>query len=180
LAITDGWMIYRPDPNLTRNVDNPRPPGNPPLGIDPRNGKLSTSDPNNLLEAARRKCEIDRQTLSNLDDESRLRTIMDEANRSNTSFYPVDPRGLVVFDEGIVPSGAIGAATLPPTLRPEDETRRLRAREQGLRRLAEGTDGTAVVGTNMIEEALRHVVDNLSSYYLLGYYSTGKLDGRFH
>src|SRR6185295_12375848 len=28
--------------------------------------------------------------------------------------------------------------------------------------------------------ALRRVVDDLSSYYLLGYYSTGKLDGKFH
>jgi len=186
LAISDGWLIYRPNPNLTRPLvdaqGNPAlpPPGTPPLGVDPRNGKLSTTDPNNLGEAAMRKCELDRQTLANLDDESRLRTIMDEANRSNTSFYPVDPRGLVVFDESIVPSGQVGSASANPTLRPEEENRRLIARAEGLRRLAEGTDGTAIVGTNMIEKALRRVVDDLSSYYLLGYYSTGKLDGKFH
>jgi hypothetical protein len=32
----------------------------------------------------------------------------------------------------------------------------------------------------MIREALRRVVEDLNSYYLLGYYSTGKLDGKFH
>ena len=182
LAITDGWLIYRPNPNLTRPLGdgNNRPPGSPPIGIDPRSGKLSTADPNNLGEAAMRKCELDRQTLANLDDESRLRTILDEANRSNTSFYPVDPRGLVVFDEGIVPSAAVGSMPANPTLRPDVDSARLTARSQALRRLAEGTDGTAIVGTNMIAAALRRVVDDLSSYYLLGYYSTGRLDGKFH
>jgi VWFA-related protein len=186
LAITDGWLIYRPNSTLVRPLvdDKGNPtmpaPGNAPIGIDPRSGRLSTADPNNLAEAALRKCEIDRQALSMLDHDARLRTIIEEANRSNTSFYPVDPRGLVVFDEGIVPSAQVGPPSANPTLRPEVETSRLRAREDGLRRLAEGTDGTAVIGTNMIREALRRVVEDLNSYYLLGYYSTGKLDGRFH
>ena len=182
LAITDGWLIYRPNQNLTRPLQNAQPPGNPPLGIDPRTGRLSSSgDPNTSSDAARRKCELDRQSLANIDDESRLRTIMDEANRSNTAFYPVDPRGLVVFDEGIVPSAGVGIGpSANPTLTPQQESTRLRAREQTLRRLAEGTDGTAIVGTNNIAGALNRVVDDLSTYYLLGYYSTGKLDGKFH
>jgi VWFA-related protein len=186
LAITDGWMIYRPNSNLTRPLvddkGNPTvsPPGSPPIGIDPRSGKLSTAGPNNLGEAAMRKCELDRQTLANIDNESRLRTILEEANRSNTSFYPVDPRGLVVFDEGIVPSAGAGPMSANPTLRLDVDSARLTARSQALRRLAEGTDGTAIVGTNNIAAALRRVVDDLSSYYLLGYYSTGKLDGKFH
>jgi VWFA-related protein len=186
LAITDGWMLYRPNPNLTRPLTDPngnpavQPPGAPPIGIDPRSGKLSTAGPNDLGDAARRKCELDRQALSNLDNETRLTTIINEANRSNTAFYPVDPRGLVVFDEGIVPSGQVGSGASNPTLPLEEENRRLRVRADGLRRLAEGTDGTAIVGTNNIAAALRRVVDDLSSYYLLGYYSTGKLDGKFH
>jgi VWFA-related protein len=187
LAITDGWLIYRPNSNLTRSLvdgaGNPTvsPPGNPPIGVDPRSGRLSTADPNNLAGSALRKCELDRQTLANIDDESRLRTIMDEANRSNTSFYPVDPRGLAVWDEGIVPSAAISSPTgVTAPLSPEQDSAQLTARAQNLRRLAENTDGAAIVGTNNIEPALRRVVDDLSSYYLLGYYSTGKLDGRFH
>jgi VWFA-related protein len=185
LAITDGWLMYRPNSSLVRPLTdgngNPTvtPPGNPPIGVDPRSGKLSTSNPNDF-DATQRKCELDRQTLSNLDDDTRMRTIINEANRSNTAFYPVDPRGLVVFDEGIVPSAQVGSAVSNPTLTPTEEANRLRAREQALRLLAEGTDGTAIVGTNNIAAALRRVVDDLSSYYLLGYYSTGKLDGRFH
>jgi hypothetical protein len=183
LAITDGWLIYRPNSNLARPLSNAPAPGNPPIGLDPRSGRLTTSsrDLNDTIDATRRKCELDRQALANLDDEPRLRNIIDEANRSNTAFYPVDPRGLVVFDEGIVPSAGVGVGpSANPTLPIQEETARLRAREQGLRLLAEGTDGTAIVGTNKIQEALRRVVDDLSSYYLLGYYSSGKLDGKFH
>jgi hypothetical protein len=54
------------------------------------------------------------------------------------------------------------------------------ARQQSLRTLAFDTDGMAIVATNDIPAALRRVADDLSSYYLLGYYSTGKLDGKFH
>jgi VWFA-related protein len=183
LAITDGWLIYRPNSNLDRPLKNASPPGNPPIGIDPRTGRLSTQSPDTeqYPDAARRKCEIDRQTLSNIDDETRLRTIIEEANRSNTAFYPVDPRGLTVFDEGIVPSPGVGVGLeANPPLTGQEEMARLRARETGLRRLAEGTDGTAIIGSNNIAGPLRRVIDDLSSYYLLGYYSTGKLDGKFH
>ena len=33
-----------------------------------------------------------------LNNEAVFRTLLDRANRSNVSFYSVDPRGLVVFD----------------------------------------------------------------------------------
>jgi hypothetical protein len=46
-------------------------------------------------------------------------------------------------------------------------------------RLAEATDGIAVVNTNDLGRGLRRIADDLSSYYLLGYYSSGRLDGRF-
>ena len=41
-------------------------------------------------------------------------------------------------------------------------------------------DGLAVVNSNDLEKGLRRMADDLTSYYLLGYYSTNaKLDGRF-
>src|SRR5207249_6377796 len=46
--------------------------------------------------------------------------------------------------------------------------------------LAEATDGLAIVNTNDLSGGMRRVVADLSSYYLLGYYSNGKLDGKFH
>ena len=46
--------------------------------------------------------------LSKLDNRQRFLSILNEANRGNTSFYPVDPRGLTVFDENIVPAANVG------------------------------------------------------------------------
>ena len=57
---------------------------------------------------------------------------------------------------------------------------RLRARIESLQTMAENTDGIAIVNSNDLDRGLRRVVDDLTSYYLLGYYSTNsKLDGRF-
>src|SRR5215475_4139077 len=36
LAITDGWLIYRPNSNLARPLPNADPPSTPPIGVDPR------------------------------------------------------------------------------------------------------------------------------------------------
>ena len=51
---------------------------------------------------------------------------------------------------------------------------RLRARIDSLRTMAENTDGLAIVNSNDIDRGLRRVVDDLTSYYLLGYYSTNR------
>ena len=60
------------------------------------------------------------------------------------------------------------------------DSQNLAARQDSLRQLAADTDGLAVVNTNQIDNALKRIVADLSSYYLLGYYSTNtKLDGRF-
>ena len=96
---------------------------------------------------------------------------MQRANRANVSFYPVDARGLVVFDE------PIGPRRPPP---PSVDAARLRSRQETLRTLAENTDGFAIINTNAIDKALERVVQDTGAYYLLGYYSTNtKLDGRF-
>ena len=56
----------------------------------------------------------------------------------------------------------------------------LRTRQNGLRLLADETDGVAIVNTNNINPLLKKVVDDMSSYYLMTYASTNtKLDGRF-
>ena len=49
-----------------------------------------------------------------------------------------------------------------------------------MRTLAEATDGLAVMGSNDLDKGLRRISDDLTSYYLLGYYSTNtKLDGGY-
>jgi VWFA-related protein len=180
ITITDGWLLYTPNRNLARPLDNARPPTTG-VNIDPRNGRLTTKDTPNTTGGIRASCEADRYTLSELNDEQRIRTIFDEANRANVSFYPIDPRGLVVFDEPIVPTAGVGfGPSANPTLPPAVDNARVMGRSNSLRMLAESTDGLAIVGSNDIEKGFKRITDDLSSYYLLGYYSTGKLDGRFH
>jgi VWFA-related protein len=170
ITITDGWILFRPNPALTRQVDD-RPPPLPPITTDPRNGRLTTKDPSVTFAGARSQCEQDRIGLSQLDDQTQFERLLDQANRANASFYPVDPRGLAAFDSPIGPDP-------PPSL--QVDSARLRQRSTSLRTMAVDTDGIAVVGTNEISRGLKRVVDDLSSYYLLGYYSTNtKLDGKF-
>jgi VWFA-related protein len=180
ITITDGWLLYGPNRNLARPLDNAAPPV-AAVNIDPRNGRLTTKDTPNTTGGIRASCEADRYTLSELNDDQRIRTIFDEANRANVSFYPIDPRGLVVFDEPIVPNAGVGfGPSANPTLAPTVDNARVIGRSNSLRMLAESTDGLAIVGSNDIEKGFKRITDDLSSYYLLGYYSTGKLDGRFH
>jgi VWFA-related protein len=181
ITITDGWLLYGPNRNLARPLENIGAPPVPGINIDPRNGKLTNKDTVNKTDNTLASCESDRYVLSELNNDQRMRTIFDEANRANVSFYPVDPRGLAVFDEQIVPTAGVGSGIFAnPTLSPEADRARLVGRSTSLRSLAEATDGLAIVGTNNIENGFKRIINDMSAYYLLGYYSTGKLDGRFH
>jgi VWFA-related protein len=141
-----------------------------PIGVDPT-GRLATGDRNNPYFAAMQECDRDRILLAELDSERRFRDILDEANRSNASFYPIEPRGLPVFDADIGPNP-------PPPVTVDFQN--LRNRQDTLYTLAAATDGTAVINSNDIDAGLKRVVADLSSYYLLSYSSTNsRLDGRF-
>jgi len=180
IAITDGWRLYERNNVLARPIDGQVPTG-PVIGVNPATGTLGTRPSESTGRTSSADCERDRYALSQLDDAQQFRSMLDEANRANTSFYPIDPRGLVVFDEDIVPAAGVGAGiNANPTISPSEDRARLFARNTSLRTLAEATDGLAVLDTNDLSRGLRRIVDDLSSYYLLGYYSTGRLDGRFH
>src|SRR4051795_3221128 len=172
IAISDGWRLFRQDSDLInrRTSCTTSIPGL--VGVDPRSGKLSAKpQPTDLFNTANPDiCERDRVQLGMLDDEAEFRSLLDEANGANTSFYPVDPRGLVVFDEPIdkMRTGlpAPGSTTItPPTV---DNARR-RDRLTSLQTLAENTDGLAIVNSNNLAGGMKRIVDDLSSYYLLGY-----------
>ena len=54
------------------------------------------------------------------------------------------------------------------------------AKNGGMQTLAENTDGFAMFGTDELQQGMQRIVDDMSSYYLLGYYSTNpKADGSF-
>ncbi len=179
ITVSDGWRLYGPNAALVRPIDGGVPTG-PDVGIDPRTGQL-TARQTQRGNTSPNDCERDRFALSQLDDQQRFRVILDEANRANASFYPIDPRGLAVFDEDIVPAAGVGVGmNANPTVSIVEDQARLTARHTSLRTLADATDGVAVVDTNDLARGLRRIVDDLTSYYLLGYYSGGKLDGKFH
>jgi VWFA-related protein len=167
LAISDGWLLFRPNPRLVRPLACRTSPPDNPAGVDPRNGRLTTKDAG--ARGIDAKCEVDRTTDAQLDNDQTFRELLDEANRANASFYPIDPRGLPVFDTPISDPAA-----------PRADAAMLRNRATSLRTLAEATDGLALLNSNDLAGSFRRIVNDLSSYYLLGYYSAGKLDGRFH
>jgi VWFA-related protein len=170
VVVTEGWQLFRPNANLTSGDDRAtiRPEDvlrRPPRPAPSDNG-TSTMRGNERVE-----CEADRVALAALDHTQRLRDITDEANRGNVTFYPVYARGLVAFDSPIGPDR-------PPSIR--EDASNLRVKQDGLRFLADSTDGSSLINTNNIDGGLQRIVDDLSSYYLFGYYSTNaKLDGRF-
>jgi len=107
------------------------------------------------------------------------RDLLSAATRANVAIYGVDPRGL-----GGLAQESIEVASLP-----QDNTvgigtgsfqNELRLGQDSLRVLGSETGGFAVVNSNDFEGAFQRIVDDNSSYYVLGYYATNeKRDGRF-
>jgi VWFA-related protein len=175
LVISTGWPLFRPSNALERPLVDPMTgqshiPGPPPVGVGPGGKIIVGDDPRNL--SVMHQCDRDRMELANIDDWQRFRNLTQDANRANVSFYPVDPRGLVAFDS------PIGPRQPPP---PALDWAILRERQNNLRTMAEETDGLAVVNTSDLNAGLRRITDDLTSYYLLGYYTTNPaLDGKYH
>ena len=179
IAVTDGWLLYGPEPSL-RDIrkddyghDVDPVPGTPTTpGVGP-GGTLTKQVDRDLRTGItdRTECWKDQMELSMLDDHKYFQDIFGEANRANVSFYPIDPRGLTVFDTPIGPD---------PPLTPTADYARLKGRQETLYTLAVNTDGIALMDSNNLTMQMRRIADDLTSYYLLGYYSTNsKLDGRF-
>jgi VWFA-related protein len=106
-------------------------------------------------------------------DPRQLQEITREANRYNTSIYPLDPRGLVAGDTDVAATIRPGCGQVQPT--------RLRLTQDTLRELADETDGRAIVNRNALAEGLAQILRDSSLYYLLGYSSTAsQADGKFH
>jgi VWFA-related protein len=178
LAITEGWVLYRPDARVTMVREDPftgkyeRVPGTPPIIVD-EHGTLRIDGPDRSRPGApsQTACDRDRLTLASIDNDHYFRNLLDAANRNNASFYPIDPRGLAVFDYPLGPDRLLSLVA---------DQASLRQRLDVLRTLADNTDGMAVLNSNDLDAGLRRVADDLTSYYLLGYYSSNAtLDGTY-
>src|SRR5262245_2295088 len=89
-----------------------------------------------------------------------LNEVARQANRSNATFYTIDPRGLVAGQD------------LDEQVDPTEWDTHLRKTQDTLRVLAEQTGGLAVVNTNDFDKALKRIDAETSDYYVLAYYST--------
>ena len=171
LMVSEGWRLFTENRSLARATSGQGAPLGPDVFRRGRGNETPPRRENGATNVDMNECEADRVALSLMNNSRRVRDLTDAANRGNVSFYPVYPRGLAVFDAPIGPER-------PPA--PAVDRANLAARQDSLRELAGNTDGLAVVNTNDIDGALRRIVADLSSYYLLGYYSTNtRLDGRF-
>ncbi len=101
------------------------------------------------------------QQFANLDLSFEVAELARSANRANTSFYTLDPRGLVAGPDLDVPQLMIG-----------EWTRHMFQTQGTLRMLSELTGGRAIVNRNDFDDALREVDAETSDYYVLGFYTT--------
>lgn len=153
VTVSEGWVLFREDRDLMNRREKERP-----LGIDKltvgRGGNITTNDDRNRVNVAPQSlCESDRMRLSQIDNAQFLLDLIDRANRSNAAFYTIHPGGLTVSRSD---------------------------RNGALASLASGTDGLNIINSNDLEKGLKRIADDMSSYYLLGYYpSNAKPDGRF-
>ena len=185
LIVSEGWALVRPNQDLARQIRNTPPPQPPGIHAG-AGGKLAPgTDPRTYVAADWQQCEVDRTHLAYLDHSRDFLDVLNEANRANVSFYPVDPRGLAVFDQPFdyQPAGAPRGADQAQVGRTEgvnDDMARLHGRLETLETAASATDGLAMTKSNDLTASLARVVANLSDYYLIGYASTNSTtDGSF-
>ena len=142
--------------------------GPPTVGVDP-SGKLTvgSTQPDRV---DRQGCDRELMRLSMIDFIDRRDETIELARRAHVAFYPIHPAGLSAYDVSVATPGGRPAPTMANVERMLDV----------LHRLANTTDGRAVVLTNDLNTPLREIAADLSIYYLLGYYSTNnKYDGKY-
>ncbi len=154
VLVSEGYLAMLP-PQLRGPIATMPGLGNPNRG-NPLAGENMQED------RARFMAEIDVQ--------SELQRVFEEANRSNTAIYAVDPRGLSTGEFDIQDNVA-GRAS-------QDA---LRQTQNTLQVLAGETDGRAIINRNDLAAGMKQIVRDASAYYLLGYNSTqSRSDGKFH
>jgi VWFA-related protein len=153
VTVTEGWVLYREDPDMMRERAKEDKIGVDKMRVGPT-GQLTLESTRHTVNAlSPTECDTDRAYLAAIDDDKFLREIIDDANRGNTSFYMIDPAGLRV--------------------RPAD-------RNGAMRTLAANTDGLAILDNNALDRGFERIANDMSSYYLVGYYASNtKPDGRF-
>jgi VWFA-related protein len=177
VLVSDGWRLYSPDRRLAEEAAKAA------MGIPGVYGGATGSGglpgkPSTLATTSNPSiCNQELVRLADMDNAQRFRALLTQAGRANISVYPVAASGLAAFDTSLAErTTATGTGISPLVV----DRKHLVNRIQSLRTLAENTDGVAVVNTNDLAAGMRRIVDDVSSYYLLTYYSSNtRHDGRY-
>jgi VWFA-related protein len=170
VLLSEGWVLFRQNERLAAVLEPNSIPSPPAIGTV--GGRVASgADAAKAYDRGFESCERERSMLAFVDHTLEVRQLAQRANRANVTFYAIDPRGLAAFDDAI---GPMRPAT------PSQDVSRMAARQGGLRELAESTDGAVVLNTNDVKGGVARMMADLSSYYLMRYYSSNtKLDGAF-
>jgi VWFA-related protein len=144
-----------PQPGFRNIASDPSKTGSqpPPIGVNDK-GQL-TLDRLNDAEPNARAMRAEKDRLLSIDFDQRFRALLSAARQANVSFYTVRPGGLDMQSSMMV-QGTSNLAVL-----------------------AEQTDGIPVLATNDLRGGMAKIADDLSSHYVLGYYTnTTRWDGR--
>jgi hypothetical protein len=160
LLFSEGWRLFRADQLLKVEVERT---GNAMPQAGTRGGQIEMFT--TVAQGQRQACIQEGIRLAQLDLPSRQRDLIRLANSMNVSFFAVNPLGLVASDSNPAEASSWGA---------NDDFVRISARRDSLVTLSDQTDGIATISSNDLRAALRPVMDQLRSFYLLGYYSTNK------
>ena len=119
--------------------------------------------------------------LNGINNQAQLNATINAAIRSNVMFYPIDARGLVarapLGDATQASPGGIGMFNGMAARMGAD---RFQQSQDTLYALAADTGGKAMLDTNDLGAGIVAAQEALSSYYIIGYYTTNaNLDGKF-
>ncbi len=107
------------------------------------------------------------------------RDMIAAATRANVAIYGVDPRGLGASFDNLAEVQSFPDDT-SLGLNQSALFNEVRLAQDSLRTMSDETGGFAAVNRNDFTTAFQRIVDDNSSYYMLGYYSTNdRRDGRF-
>lgn len=168
LTVSDGWVLFRPNESLAASQKQ-RDQGGLVDRLLRRPAKEKSEETGGTQEVNYVECEADRVALAALDHSQRLRSLTEDANRSNISFYTIDPNGIAADSAGSSDRSA-----------GRQDTTNAASRQDSLRFIADNTDGVLIANASNVDTQISRIRDDVSSYYLLTYSSSNtRLDGRF-
>lgn len=116
-----------------------------------------------------------------IDNQAQLEATINSAMKSNLAIYPIDARGLMADPPGGAASKAASRGTgIFNGSVYNSQRQTINDSQETLVTLAEDTGGRAFLDSNDLALGIKQAQDAMSSYYIVGYYSTNTAeDGKY-